>query len=349
MPYPVIGAVLEYIPLIDIFINFMSGYIDEEERKVILDMKMGCMHYCSTKFFIHVLSSLPFQTILLVRYGWDMDCKLCKSNRTVSWMKLFASFGYYRVIDSTQLWARERKSYVRTHCLRFLRIATLGALARLQLLSFIDAINILLMIKENKIDENSYLETILYAQMILPPSLFLAFELALLLKPFFIINLKGDVGYRALDQVLTMASLLVCAVFFTCCLVECYRLIQRVQYPEDELAKQKDMMMIILRNKHLPAVMIEKVTEYFNYKASKANIIYISNDLIQSLPKSLTNEIKLILNERYIRRMPFFSEWRSDIIEKLTLCANEEFFMKGDIVINVSISCLFSFGGLGPQ
>lgn len=341
MPYPVIGIVLEVILLVDIWINFMTGYIDHEERKVVLDMKMGCMQYCSTKFFLHVLSSLPFQTVLLVRYRWEMACKVCKSNRTVSWIKLLGTFGYFRAVDSTQLWTRERKSYVKTHCLRFLRITILAALARLQLLSIIDTINILLMIKENKIDENSYLEMILNAQMLLPPSLFLAFELALLLKPFFIINLKGDVGYRPLDQVLTMVSLLVCGIFFAWSLVECYRLIQRIQYPEDELAKQKDMMMILLRSKHIPGKMVEKVAEYYNYKTSKANIIHVSNDLIQSLPRSLTNEITLILNERYIKRIPYFSEWHSDIVEWLTLCAQEEFFMKGDIVINVSMGNLY--------
>lgn len=341
MPYPVIGTVLELILLIDIWINFMSGYIDDEERKVVLDMKMGCMRYCSTKFFLHVLSSLPFQTVLLVRYRWEMDCRLCKSNRTVSWMKLLSTFGYYRVVDSTRLWTRESKSYVRGHCLRFLRIVTLAALARLQLLSIIDAINILLMIKENKIDENSYLETILNAQMLLPHSLFLLFELTLLLKPFFIINLKGEVGHRPLDQVLTMASFLVAGIFFTWCLVECYRLMQRIQYPEDELTRQKDMMMILLRIKHIPVSMAEKVSEYYNFKLSKANIINVSNDLIRSLPRSLNNEIGLILNEHYIKRIPYFSEWHSDIVELLTLSAHEELFMKGDIVINVSIINLF--------
>lgn len=341
MPYPVIGTVLELILLVDIWINFMSGYIDHEKRKILLDMKMGCMQYCSTKFFLHMLSSLPFQTVLLVRYRWDMDCKICKSNRTVSWIKLLSTFGYYRVVDSTQLWTRERKSYVQTHCLRFLRIVILAALARLQLLTVIDALNILIMIKENHVDENSYLELILNAQMFVPSSLFLAFELTLLVKPFFIINLKGEMGYRPLDQVLTMTSLLVCGVFFTWCLVECYRLIQRVQYPEDELARQKDMMMILLRNKHIPVSMAEKVAEYYNFKVSKANIIHVSNDLIHSLPQSLTNEINLILNERYIKRIPYFSEWHSDLVEWLTLSMQEEFFMKGDIVINVSIGNLF--------
>lgn len=341
MPYPVVGAALELILLIDIWINFMTGYIDKEERKVVLDMKMGCMHYCSTKFFLHVLSSLPFQTVLIMRYRWEMDCIVCKSNRTVSWVKLLSTFGYYRVVDSTQLWTRERNSYVQTHCLRFLRIVTLAALARLQLLSIIDSINILIMIKGNKVDPNSYLEMMLEAQMVLPPSLFLAFELALLLKPFFIMNLKGDVSYRLLDQVLTMMSLLVCGVFFTWSLVECYRLIQRIQYPEDELVKQKDMMMILLGTKHIPASMTYKVAEYYNFKASKANIINVSNDLLCSLPRSLTNEINLILNERYIKRVPYFSEWHSDIVERLILSARDEFFMKGDIVINVSISNLF--------
>ncbi|XP_026314787.1 uncharacterized protein LOC113226389 [Hyposmocoma kahamanoa] len=179
--------------------------------------------------------------------------------------------------------------------------------------------------------------------MILPTSVFIAFELALLLKPFIIITLKGDVGFRPLDQVLTMASLLVCGVFFVWSLMECYRLIQRIHNPEDELAKQKDMMMVLLRSKHMPTIMIEKVAEYYNYKVGKANIINSSNDLIHSLPQPLTNEIKLVLNERYIRRIPYFSEWHSDIVEWLTLSAHEEFFMTGDIVINVSIS---SFEGL---
>lgn len=343
MPYPVIGSILELILLVDIWINFMTGYIHHEERKVVLDTKMGCLQYCSTKFFFHVLSSLPFQTVLIVRYRWEMACKICKSNRTVSWIKLLSTFGYYRVLDSTRQLTRERKSYVQTHCLRFLRVVTLAALARLQLLSIIDAINILLMIHQNKINEYSYLEKILNAQIVLPPSLFLVFELTLLLKPFFIINLRGHIGYRPLDQVLTMVSFLVCGVFFTWSLVECYRLIQRIQYPEEELARQKEMMMILLRNKQIPASMGEKVSEYCNFKAGKTNIINVSNDLIHSLPRSLNNELNLIINERFIKRIPYFSEWHSDIVEWLTLSAQEDFFMKGDIVISVSILviCLY--------
>lgn len=339
MPVPsqYIGPVLEFILLFDIWINFKSGYIDREDKKVVLDKKMGRMHYCSTKFFIHVLSSLPFQTLLLVRYRWDNDCKMCKSNRTVSWIKLLSVFGYYRVIESTQVWARERHSYVKTHALRILRIVTLAALARLQLLSIIDAINILIMIKDSEVDHNSYLALVLSAQLLLPPSLFLILELALLLRPFFIIHLRRESSYRILDQLLTMASLVICAIFFTWSIVECYRLIQRIQYTEDDLARQKDMMMNILRSRQISVSMGVKVAEYYNFKVSKIYIINVSNALINSLPRSLTDEINLTINERYIKRIPYFSEWSSDIVGFITLLAHDDFFMEGDIVINVSL------------
>lgn len=342
MPFPFIGALLEFILLFDICIHFMSGYIDREDKKVVLDKKIGCMHYCSTKFFLHVLSSLPLQTVLLVRYRWEIDCTLCKSNRTVSWIKLLSTFGYYRVVDSTQTWTRERQSYVQTHCLRLLRILTLAALARLQLLTIIDAINIMIMIKDNKIDENSYLALVLNTQMLLPPSLFLTLELALLLRPFFIVHLRRESSFKLLDQILTMLSLVICGVFFTWSTVECYRLIQRIQYPENELARRKDMMMNFLRSRQIPANMGVKVAEYYNFKVSKVYVIKTSNPLINSLPRSLANEIDLCLNERYIKRLPFFTDWRPDIVELITLLAQDDFFMKGDIVINVSIGHFYT-------
>ena len=60
----VIDYIIDILFTIDIFINFMSGYEDEEEGKVIKNIRLIAMSYLKSWFFPDVLACIPFGLIM---------------------------------------------------------------------------------------------------------------------------------------------------------------------------------------------------------------------------------------------------------------------------------------------
>lgn len=60
----VIDYIIDILFTIDIFINFMSGYEDEEEGKVIKNIRLIALSYLKSWFFPDVLACIPFGLIM---------------------------------------------------------------------------------------------------------------------------------------------------------------------------------------------------------------------------------------------------------------------------------------------
>jgi hypothetical protein len=60
----VIDYLIDILFTIDIFVNFMSGYEDEEEGKVVKNIRLNALGYLKSWFFPDVLACIPFGLIM---------------------------------------------------------------------------------------------------------------------------------------------------------------------------------------------------------------------------------------------------------------------------------------------
>ncbi|KAL7052851.1 hypothetical protein ACKWTF_005035 [Chironomus riparius] len=66
-----IASVIDVICLIDIAINFLSCYQDQQTKRIVLDGRKIARHYIRNYFWIDVLSSIPDRLILIWFFGSD--------------------------------------------------------------------------------------------------------------------------------------------------------------------------------------------------------------------------------------------------------------------------------------
>ncbi|XP_049885452.1 cyclic nucleotide-gated channel rod photoreceptor subunit alpha-like [Pectinophora gossypiella] len=56
------------------------------------------------------------------------------------------------------------------------------------------------------------------------------------------------------------------------------------------------------------------------------------NELYQLLPTCIIKEIKINSYYRYVKRIPYFAEWPSEVVEDLVILLREEVYLEEDIV-----------------
>ncbi|PZC77687.1 hypothetical protein B5X24_HaOG203054 [Helicoverpa armigera] len=74
-----LGAFLELIIIVDLYVTLKTGYINHETKRVVLDAERCLVNFCKTKLFIHYVSAIPLHWFLLLKYGSNVSCGLCKA------------------------------------------------------------------------------------------------------------------------------------------------------------------------------------------------------------------------------------------------------------------------------
>lgn len=345
-----IGAALDGILLFDVFvINFKMGYIDEEARRVVLNAGRGRIHYASTKLFLYVISAMPLQAIMLLRYGMSIQCYRCKANRFVSVIKLLGFIGLYRVFDASTYWSRERGTFKATYFFKFLRICILGFIFMLQFLNASEAVSILIIIENNEIYEKSYLAIMMQQRYWYnPPSAitYYCIEFSIISKSVFLFGYGLRPKLYYVDALLGMISFVCANVFYVWGLVECYAVINRLKYSEDQMNIHRDRSMNLMRCRRLSNKISAKLDKYYDFNMIKLVLIEKQNDLYHFLPSAQRREIRLTSYGRFIKRIPYFSDWPPKIIDGIVLLLKQEVFLEHDIVADVStqfVSCTLLF------
>ncbi|KAI5640912.1 cyclic nucleotide-binding domain-containing protein [Phthorimaea operculella] len=330
----IFGMICEYLALVDIIISFKAGYLDKHNRKVILDATMGYVHFASTRLFVYAASAIPLQTTLFVRYGFER-CVPCKANMFTCVLKLISVFTVVRLYWASSFLGRTRRSFARFHVSRCFRVVILAVLTMSQLTDFIDTVNILIMLKIEKVTKHTYLEMILKAKKNLAKVsdfFFLAIEFCNLCKSVMVFGYGLYRNDYYLDKIFSLICHVIGVGFFTWGALETYSIVHRLKFANDEHWVRRERTKSWMRSFQLSDLIHDKVVSFYHTYLCLPSIVEKHNDLHKFLPKSLTDDIKFCTYYDFVRRIPFFSNWPIDVLEELVMLLKQDLYLEGDYV-----------------
>ncbi|XP_032527789.1 potassium/sodium hyperpolarization-activated cyclic nucleotide-gated channel 1-like isoform X1 [Danaus plexippus] len=336
-----IAVILEFIIFLDIYVTSRTGYINYESRKIVLNSKKVLIHYASTKLFAHVVSSLPLQCLLFLRYGRNINCSACKANKFVATLEILSIFRLYKLFDVTRYWNRQRSSFTATYFFKFLRIFVFGLATMLIIMNISDTINLLTIIATGNTDERSYFLTIFRLKhgedKPLSNAMLICVEFARICKSFLLFSFSLKPRIYFLDKIASLFAYLVAMVFYMWSLIECYVCVGRLYFPENQLVMTVEETSNLIKWRQLPDSFARKVRKYYEFNMTRLSITEAVNGLYKNLPQSLRKDISLSSYTHLIIKIPYFAEWPSFLIQNIALLLQEEHYMQGDLVAQASV------------
>lgn len=336
------GAFFEFIIIIDLFVNLKTGYVDERIKKVVLDTEMSLVNYCSKKLFIHFISAIPVHWFMFLKYGWRVQCGLCKFNIYICVLKIVNAFGLYRVFELSAHMTEKRYS-TKLHVVKFFRIGIVGLVCMFEFYEIVDVVWVLTMLFNQKIETTNYIGILigirygLYYDN-LPNYLVLGFDLSRIFKSLLLFSFSTRYSPGSLDKLSSLIAFMIANGFYVWGIMECYSMASSSVYPTDKLITARNSVLNLIESRQLSDQLRDKVKEYFEFKHSKLSLLKRSNGLYRSLPPVLKKETTLICFLNLILKIPLFADWPFNIIEELALLLKEEIYLTNDVVLEVSAS-----------
>ncbi|KOB75728.1 Potassium/sodium hyperpolarization-activated cyclic nucleotide-gated channel [Operophtera brumata] len=324
-----IGAGLELIIISDLFVNLATGYINQQEKKVVLDKRLGVLHYCSTKLFLHMASAMPLQWMIFLRYGSNFDCSLCKTSRFICALEIFSVLNLVRLYECSKYLSREWSSYKISYTMKSLRVFILGLLTMFQFIEMADIVTLRVMVEEGQIVSNSYVAILLrnrYGNEERSNAfLFFIIDFSRICKSILLFSFAYQNMTYYLDRIISLIAYMIASMFYLWIITEVFALICLLKYPEDRMILIKRSMVNMVRCRQLSDKVSAKLDAYYDFNFSKLKAVEGGNEMFESMPTVLRRELFMSCNSRFIMRIPYFAEWpiaiKSTISEGLCIVA----------------------------
>lgn len=341
------GALLDLIIVIDLFISLKTGYIDYEAKRVILDANKCLIKFCTQKLFIHFASIIPFNSFLLMRYGTDASCGLCKCNRFICALKIVSSFRLFRVFEASAFVTRKRYRTRKIYFYKFLRIIVTGCSTVIQFNDIFDAFTMLVFIQANEVDRASSLGlriSIKYGVLKSddPDYRIIVIEMYRVLNIFCMFTFGTRTKVFLLDKLASVVAYLIAAIFHVWWVLTCFALISSLVYSRDQVNKMRTNTLNLISSQQLSEHVRTKVDRYFRLRTTQKVITMNANRLYRSLPLVFKHETKMHTYMKLIMRIPLFCDWPLVIVEELVLILQEKVYLENDIVTLVRIVFIIS-------
>ncbi|KAG6445555.1 hypothetical protein O3G_MSEX003993 [Manduca sexta] len=337
-----IAVIFEVIILVDLLVNFKTGYIDKEAKKVVLNAKKGLLEYCCTKLFLHCASAIPLQTIMFMRYGLEIDCCLCKTNYFVSTLRIINTVSLYRVFETTKYWIRGRASSKITHVYKFLRIIVLGFITMMQFYDLVDTIGLINIINTGELYNDSLYSILLISKFGDPETMsnykLICYNFGRICKSLLLFTFGFRSSAYYLDKMTSLTAYIIANIFYMWCFLECFAFVNWLKFPEDQIIISQEITLNLVHCRQLPDKLCDKVKLYFAFNSSIMRKVQTMNGLYISLPKILKKEAMLSCYQKRLMKIPFFSVWPLDIIEKVVLLLKEEVYLRNDALTQPWVS-----------
>ncbi|XP_037299869.1 potassium/sodium hyperpolarization-activated cyclic nucleotide-gated channel 1-like [Manduca sexta] len=332
-----VALCVELIVIADLVVNLETGIIDSQTKRIILDTKQGILNYCCTKLFLHCGSAIPLQWIMLLRYGGDIECTLCKTNYFVCALRIINVISLYRVFESSKYWTRARAPSKAMYFFRFLRIGVVGFTSILQLFDLSDTICLITNMWTGKVNETALFNYLLAIKFLVagaPRNINLfCFNFGRICKSLLLFSFGGPrLSTYYLDKMTSLVAYIIANIFYMWCLLECYGLIIRRKYSKDQMMINKTLALNLASYRQLPNAMHHKINQFYDFKMSDIRRVEVSNELYAGLPSVLKREATLHCYSKRIARLPFFSGWPPELMQQIVLALTQNIFLTGDIV-----------------
>ncbi|XP_053607949.1 potassium/sodium hyperpolarization-activated cyclic nucleotide-gated channel 2-like isoform X2 [Plodia interpunctella] len=347
-----LAILMELFMILDIFINTRTGYIDSVHRKVVLEEDMAFKHYCCTKLCFHVLSSIPVVFITFLRYGNNIECTICKANHFICMISFLTIFTTFRVYELSSYWNLKAVTTTKTTVCHFLRVGVIITLVVIQFVHYSDTVSLITLMNNPVNVSLSLLNYDFYHIMFImkytaesnnSDSFYMNAQfwrlVSFMSRPNYDTVWEDDGGDYKFSTVLPhpLAKFLKYTLLAICwywVLVELYLYITQDKYYDSEICMKRDYLMNLVKTLQLPDSTSLKVKQYFGFEAAKLKLIEHKHGLYRALPKALKDEISWHCRRNLVR-IPYFSNWPKEIIEKIVMLVKQRIYLREDMIAEV--------------
>uniref|UniRef100_A0A2A4JQH3 Cyclic nucleotide-binding domain-containing protein n=1 Tax=Heliothis virescens TaxID=7102 RepID=A0A2A4JQH3_HELVI len=330
-----IGACLEVIIFADLYVNMKTGFIDKETRRVVLDTRSSLVNFCSQKVFLHVAAAIPIHWLLFLRYGHNVACGLCKTNRFTCILRIIGVFAVFRIFETSTYWCRSHNSLLKKYLFRLIRIFVLASISMIQLSELSEILSILTFILTGVVSVSitSVILVMKYAKATSNFKLSTE-EIDLFTKLTVFLPLIKSVRNLTLfwDTILSLCATFITWIFYGWSVIECFGLVNALTYSNDQKIKLKKKAMNFVASNQFSTSVNNKITDYFKYKSAVVKVTETRNALYKGLPEILKNEIKESCYLNIMMRLPVFTQWPVPVLQELAVMLQRKVYLKNDMV-----------------
>ncbi|CAH1647357.1 unnamed protein product [Spodoptera littoralis] len=336
-----LGAFLDMIIIMDLYVSLKTGYINHKAKRVVLDSHDSLLHFCTYKMFLHVASAIPLHWFMFFKYGTNITCGLCKANKFICALKIISVFSLYRVYETSTFWTEKLHTASKIqykYLFKFLRIGVIGMMTMCQYYDISDVAILLVAFHTGSIAETSFLgiRTIFkYGNVNKQMStnyFYVCYEINRIFKSLqlYSYGIREKVYY--LDKISALLAYALATFFYFWSFKECFSLVNTLIHPKDLHMKLRHRALTMLSTRQISNELSSRLRQYFKYAPTKPYIIEKTNKLYMNMPNVLKNEIKLHSYMKYMMRIPYFCQVPLPLLEEIVLLLRKEMFMSNAIV-----------------
>ncbi|XP_061719218.1 potassium/sodium hyperpolarization-activated cyclic nucleotide-gated channel 1-like isoform X2 [Cydia pomonella] len=331
-------VIIDVVFIVDLYVNAKTGYVVQRTRQVVMNSHDILLNYLSTKVFIHALAAIPLQSLMLLRLGKDIINASSRANLFTCTLKLLSVIYVPRLFQASKYWAKDRGTFAKTVAFKFIRITVVGLVVTYEIITLTNAYNVILGIVTGSIKINTFNGHLILIKYHSEPgqlkndSIFYFMRLSRLCKIFFLFGFGLLPNAEPADRISAIVSYWVAWIFHLWAGIVLYNCVARENSLNDRLYVARTQTFNVLHIRGLPDTIHDKVVKYYDYKMSSLNILEKKNCLFKALPSGLTSEIKMSCYEKYVVKIPCFSEWPPEVIAKIVDLLQPEIYLGNDLV-----------------
>ena len=114
----IFDQVLNSIFILDVVLNFHTGYVSDQQRTVVLDRRLTRKHYLRGWFVPDAIAAIPFNLIIELAFDDDSDVNALKALRLVRMLRFLR---LKRIVERLEITARMQSYTKTTLCARVIR------------------------------------------------------------------------------------------------------------------------------------------------------------------------------------------------------------------------------------
>ncbi|KAJ8925686.1 hypothetical protein NQ315_009533 [Exocentrus adspersus] len=309
--------------LLNVIINFLTGYYDEPMQEVVLEFKKISLHYLKTFFIIDVLCAIPVNGALFFT-----ECHGSNTHITLTWLflLLIVFSKYFKII--ADYFNMNHYTYMTTMVFFYTFIfwhvmCCVISFIKLHLGSANPSFTATFVSEDYLPESNKSNVFEIYFEAIHRKSL-------ILYNSGFGKDLPTNEYQIVLIYTVWYSSSLFC-IFILAMIMEINRGRTSSAHKYDEMEKQLKEYM---QHKQLPAQMKSKILTYYEFKYQKR--YFRENEILATISEQLRQEMNLHACRKLVENVIFFRNLPLNLLVRIISCLRIEVYLVNDVIIRAN-------------
>ncbi|KAB0795056.1 hypothetical protein PPYR_11895 [Photinus pyralis] len=288
--------------LLDFCLNFVCGYHDVKNNKIVLGWRKVVRHYLKTYFLVDILSSIP---IIFIVYYIPMPTRVVVG-RAMRCMKLLRLVTLLRYLSTY----RHRKQYS-INKFRLFKVSIVFLIVVLWATSFC----YLYALSKSKDQFRGFLRSCFHA-----------------LCNVFGVSYGYFTGNDELKTIYFVLCFLTFGVIFKMFIyAEILHMVNTNLSVNNKYEHFMNQLHEFIRYKQLPENMKQRILLFYKFKFE--NNYYKEDDILESLSENLQQDIILQNCQGFIEKVEYFRNLPTNLLLSLVKCMKSEIFISGDQIV----------------